>query len=241
MTSPKRSFPVLAMAASALRVLADIAFPPHCPSCRQPVTADGNFCSACYGKLRMISAPLCDRCGIPFVVMIEAGAHCPECLDTPPHFDKARAVMVYDAVSAPLISALKFHDQWAGVARHAAMMAGAGSALLAGADCLVRRKFNQSAVLAFAIAARSGVACVPELLVRMRATVPQMELDRATRLRNVKKAFAVPDAARVQGKIVVLVDDVITTGSTVDACARVLKKAGAKEVRVLALARTVKD
>ena len=131
------------------------------------------------------------------------------------------------------------------------MMAGAGSELLAGADCLVpvplhwrrlvRRKFNQSAVLAFAIAARSGVACVPELLVRMRATVPQMELDRATRLRNVKKAFAVPDAARVQGKIVVLVDDVITTGSTVDACARVLKKAGAKEVRVLALARTVKD
>jgi len=244
---------LLAWVKPALHVVSDMLYPPRCPSCRSHVAADGNFCAACFEKLRMIAPPLCVRCGVPFVVMVEEGAQCPTCLDAPPRFDAARAVMVYDAISAPLVTALKFHDQWAGLARHAEMMASAGSALLASADMLVpvplhwrrlvTRKFNQSALLAFAISARSGVPCVVDVLERVRYTRPQMRLDRATRLKNVKKAFAVaPHAALViRNKNVLLVDDVMTTGATVEACAAALKNAGAARVDVLVLARSVRE
>ena len=243
----------LAFLNPAAHWLADIAFPPRCPSCREQVTANGNFCAQCFEQLRMISAPYCHQCGIPFVVSVEKEALCPECLAEPPSFDKARAVMVYDKVSAPLITALKFNDQWAGIQRHAQMMMGASHGLLEGADYLVpvplhwkrliKRKYNQSALLAFGISKQSGLHCAPDVLRRMRATQPQMELDRKLRVQNVRKAFAVPQemVPYVPDKVIVLVDDVITTGATVSACAKVLKKAGAKEIRVLALARTVKD
>ncbi len=108
---------------------------------------------------------------------------------------------------------------------------------------LMKRKYNQSALLAYGIGKETGIFCAPHLLRRIRATVPQMALDRGTRKKNVRKAFAVPVEILpyVRDKVIVLVDDVITTGATVDACALAFKEAGAKEVRVLALARTVKD
>lgn len=201
----------------------------------------------------MIADPLCACCGVPFVISMEPGAWCPACLDTPPDFDMARAVMVYDAVSAPLVTALKFHDQWAGLTRYVQMMLGIGPTVLKGADLLIPvplhwrrlwgRKYNQSALLAYGLAKQSGLVCAPALLQRVQRTKPQMRLDKAERARNVKHAFAVPEAARaaVVGKTIVLVDDVVTTGATANACARTLKKAGAKEVRVLAFARTVKE
>lgn len=236
-----------------LRLAKDIAFPPRCPSCKQYVAADGNFCADCFNALRMISAPMCQLCGIPFVVAIETETRCPECLETAPEFDTARAVMVYDSVSAPLVSSLKFNDQWAGIHRHAHMMAAAGSQMLAEADLLipvplhwrrlVKRKFNQSALLAYGVSRVSGVPCLPDLLKRVRSTKPQMSLDRKSRAANVKKAFAVSarTGRQLEGLVVVLVDDVVTTGATANACARTLKKAGAKQVHVLSLARTVKE
>lgn len=249
-----RVLPAIAKTAAALlRMGTDVVFPPRCPSCRSYVQADGNFCSACFSKLRMIDAPLCACCGIPFVVAVEAETRCPTCLDTPPDFDVARAALVYDGISAPLITALKFHDQWAGLERYAQMMLRLGRPLLEGADMLIpvplhwrrllRRKFNQSALLAYSISDQSGVPCMPDLLERVLYTRPQMRLDRAARLKNVKRAFAVaPEAeALLANKTVVLVDDVVTTGATANACALALKKAGAREVRVLALARTVKE
>ncbi len=244
---------ILERLTSVVRVLGDIAFPPSCPSCRAHVTAEGNFCPACFEKLRLISAPMCACCGIPFVVAIGEDARCPECLENPPAFSMARAVMVYDAVSAPLVSALKFHDQWAGFDRYAQMMSAAGSGLLKDADVLIpvplhwrrllTRKFNQSAVLAYGVSAASGVACAVDILKRVRPTKPQMRLDRKERAANVKRAFAVEPAAEVvvKGKVIVLVDDVVTTGATANACAKALLKAGANEVRILSLARTVKE
>lgn len=229
----------------------DLAFPPRCPSCKGPSTADGNFCAECFSKVRLIGAPLCTCCGIPFEIALEKEMRCPECLDTPPLFSQARAVMVYDAVSAPLISSLKFHDQWAGIARHAQMMQRAGAEILPGVDMLVpvplhwrrlvRRKFNQSALLAYGISQLTALPCMPQVLQRVRFTKPQMRLDRKLRLHNVKKAFAVARGGIVAGKTILLIDDVVTTGATANACAAALKQAGAKEVRVLSLARTVKE
>lgn len=245
--------PMLQQSTALLRLVTDVVYPPRCPSCRAHVAADGNFCAACFSALRMIDAPLCACCGIPFVVAADADLRCPECLDSPPDFSAARAALVYDATSAPLISALKFHDQWAGLARYVQMMLRLGRPLLEGADMLVpvplhwrrliARKYNQSALLAYGVSQQTGIVCMPELLTRVRYTRPQMRLDRKTRLANVKHAFAVPDArqAMLHDKTVILVDDVVTTGATANACARALLHAGAREVRVLALARTVRE
>ena len=239
--------------AAMVQLAADIVYPPRCPSCRSHVAADGNFCAECFSKLRMIDAPYCACCGIPFVVAVDAATRCPTCLDAPPDFDVARAALVYDGISAPLITALKFHDQWAGLERYTQMLMRAGKPLLEGADMLIpvplhwrrllRRKFNQSALLAYGLSAQTQVPCEAEVLTRVQYTKPQMRLDRATRLKNVKRAFAVHAAKPhlLNDKVVVLVDDVVTTGATANACARALKKAGAREVRVLALARTVRE
>ncbi len=243
----------LVNARGVLALMADFIYPPRCPSCQVYVEADGNFCAECFSQLRMIAPPFCACCGIPFVIAADAETRCPTCLDDPPEFDVARAALVYDAVSAPLVSALKFRDQWAGLKRYGQMMLRVGTPLLAGADMVVpvplhwrrlwRRKFNQSALLAYEIRAQTGVPCIPDLLQRVRYTKPQMRLDRATRLRNVARAFAVATDVSIElrDKIVVLIDDVVTTGATANACARALKKAGAREVRVLALARTVRE
>lgn len=229
--------------------LLDVAFPPSCPACHAAVSAQDNFCSDCFAALKQISAPQCACCGIPFVFDSGADAQCPECLASPPSFDTARAPLVYDAISAPLIRGLKFHDRYTGLQRATAMMIAAHGNrpvdLIVPVPLhwrrLVMRRFNQSALLGFALARLLAVPCLPSALKRTRYTTPQMRLPRAERLKNVRNAFAVGDGASVAGKHVLLVDDVVTTGATVAACASALKKAGALSVHVLALARTVKE
>lgn len=233
------------------RAMLDALFPPECPSCRAAVETMHNLCSDCFRQLHLISTPLCDCCGIPFAVPMEPGMQCPQCLAEPPHFTKARSVMVYDGISAPLITALKFHDQWAGLARYDAMLSMAGTQLLADVDFIApiplhwrrlwQRKYNQSALLAYGVAARTQKTCVADLLLRTRFTPPQMRLKRAERLKNVQRAFAVNPRhmEMVKDKKILLVDDVMTTGATANVCAKALRKAGAREVCVLTLARTV--
>lgn len=229
--------------------LLDVAFPPSCPACHAQVSAQGNFCSDCFAALKQISMPQCACCGIPFAFDTGADAQCPECLAEVPSFDTARAPLVYDATSAPLIRGLKFHDRYTGLRRAVAMMVAAHGGrpmdLIVPVPLhwrrLVMRRFNQSALLGFALSRALNVPCLPQGLKRTRYTTPQMRLPRAERLRNVRDAFAVPDAAIIAGKHVLLVDDVVTTGATVAACAAALKKAGAASVHVLALARTVKE
>ena len=213
------------------------------------VSAQNNFCSACFAALQQISAPHCACCGIPFAFESAPDAQCPECLAEPPSFDTVRAPLVYDAISAPLVRSLKFHDRYTGLQRAVAMMAAAHGPRSVDVIVpvplhwrrLLMRRFNQSALLGFALSPVLSVPCVPAALKRTRYTTPQMRLPRAQRLKNVRNAFAVPDAATIAGKHVLLVDDVVTTGATVAACAATLKKAGAASVHVLALARTVKE
>lgn len=244
---------MLELVKGSTRLLTDAIFPPRCPSCHGYVAAKGNFCAPCFQQLKMIEAPLCACCGVPFAVPVMEEALCPQCLDDHPEFDVARSALVYDAISAPLVTALKFNDQWANLERYVQLMLRAGGSLLEGADMLVpvplhwrrllQRKFNQSALLAYGIQRKIGIVCAPELLQRVLYTKTQMRMTREERLKNVKRAFAVPDFAHelLRNKIVVLVDDVVTTGATANACAKAMKAAGAKEVRVLALARTVRE
>lgn len=240
------------------RRLVDVALPPVCMACRGAVDAPGCLCAACWSRMDFITAPLCDRLGIPLAYAADAGFDGARraplsalALADPPAYGRARAVAAYGDVARDLIHGLKYADRLDLAAPLGAMMGRAGAEVLEGAQALVpvplhglrlfRRRFNQSAALAQGVAKVSGVPVRHQLLERARRTTPQVGLDRAARLRNVAGAFRVPEAARgeVTGRALVLVDDVLTTGATLDACAKALLRAGAARVDVLVFARVV--
>ncbi len=228
----------------------DLLLPPRCLACGVTVATPGAVCPDCWGGLRFISAPMCGACGLPFDYDPGAGALCGACARRLPAFGRARAVLRYDDGSRDLVVAFKHRDRTDAAPAYGAWMARAGAELLDGADVLVpvplhrlrlmRRRFNQSALLAHALAARSDVACAPDMLIRTRPTPSQGRLSRALRERNVRGAFKVRRAGAADGRRIVLVDDVLTTGATASACARALTAAGAASVDVLTLARVVR-
>jgi len=231
--------------------LADLALPPLCLSCGKGVGAHGALCGDCWAAVGFIEAPVCPVSGVPFPYDPGPGMVSAAALASPPPYAAARAVMRYSDESAKLIHHFKYADRMEAALAFARWMARAGADLLDGADFiapvplhrrrLFSRRFNQSAELARRISGLSGVVFIPDLLERVRATRPQVGLSGDARRRNVAGAFQLGARARelVRGRVVVIVDDVMTTGATVEACARVLKAAGTREVRVLCLARVV--
>ena len=202
--------------------------------------------------LSFLRPPWCACCGLPFETIEEHDARCGACLGRTPEFDRARAALLYDDTSRTLALDLKRRGRRDGLATFAAWMAAAGDDLIQDSDLiacvplhwtrLYARRFNQSAWLAQALAAETGKRVVLDALVRIKAGRSQEGLNGAQRRRNVRAAFTVPkrSASLVQDRSVLLVDDVLTTGATVKACARALKKKGAKAVNVLTLARVVR-
>ncbi len=234
---------------SAMAAL-DLLLPPRCLACGATVATPGSVCAGCWGVLRFISAPMCAACGFPFDYDPGPGTLCGQCAHQPPAFGCARSVLRYDDGSRDLVIAFKHRDRTDAAPAFGAWMARAGGELLDRADLLVpvplhrlrliQRRFNQSALLAHALAARSEVPCAPDALIRIRPTPSQGRLSRAARERNVQGAFKARRAGEVDGRRVLLVDDVLTTGATVSACARALLRAGAESVDVLTLARVVR-
>lgn len=232
------------------RALADLLFPPLCMSCRVPVGEEG-LCAACWSGITFLDGPACACCGLPFPVALEGENFCAACLARKPAFDSARAIMAYDDNSRAAILALKHADRLELVPGFARWLSRGGQGVLAGCDVIVpvplhrlrlwQRRYNQSAELARRMAAARNIAADPFALAKTRATPSQGAMASAkARRRNVQRAFQVPDPARVRGRNVLLLDDVLTTGATAEACARALKRAGAASVHVLALARVVK-
>jgi ComF family protein len=228
--------------------LVNVITPPKCLVCRCAVTLGATLCVACWQKLQLIDEPVCDVLGTPFEYDQGEGAVSAAAVADPPPWDRARAAAAFNDTSKHLIHLLKYQDtQEAGIAM-ARMMTGAGRRLLADSDVLVpvplhrfrlwQRRFNQSAYLADHIAKATGKPCVTDVLLRDRRTRQQVGLTAKERRSNVRKAFSVPPERQfvIDGKNVVLVDDVRTTGATVSACASVLKDAGAAEVNVLTFA-----
>jgi len=208
----------------------------------------GPVCEVCWRSIRPITPPVCDRCGDPLPAwrLISVGlAQCPRCRRARPIVDRARAIGEYDGALRAVIHALKYEGRRSLARPLAALMRERGAAMLDGAACAVpvplhrsrrrARGFNQAADLA----RRLGVPVV-HALRRLRPTATQTDLPAARRHRNVRGAFGATRHARaIAGSVIVLVDDVSTTGATLDACARVLKDAGALEVRALTAARVV--
>lgn len=237
--------------AGAARIAVDLALPPTCLACRKPVGAASGLCAGCWSRAGFIERPFCERLGTPFPHDSGGPLISPAAMADPPAYGRARAAARYSDVVRDLVHLLKYGDRLDIVQSLGRWTARAGGELTADADALVpvplhwtrlwQRRFNQSAALARAVSEIASVPVADHVLARTRATPPQIGLSRAERARNVQGAFTVPRAARidVKGKRLVIVDDVLTSGATVDACARALRRAGAANVDVLVLARVV--
>jgi ComF family protein len=234
----------------AARLVLDIALPTLCVACREPVAGVG-VCAGCWAKLSFIAKPYCPRLGIPFVYDPGPGLLSMEAIADPPAYQRARAAVRYDDVARTLVHALKYHDRTDLAPAMGRWMARAGEELLAEADVLVpvplhwrrgwSRRYNQSGALARAIEKQSGVPVARDVLRRIRPTQQQIGLSRPQRASNVQGAFKVASdrMADIQGRRVILIDDVLTSGATTDACARALLRAKAAQVDVLVFARVV--
>jgi predicted amidophosphoribosyltransferase len=230
----------------ALRLALDVALPPLCPSCREPLGDGVGQCAPCWSKLSLIKKPYCARLGIPFICDPGPGVLSMEAIANPPAYDPARASVRYDEVARALVVRFKYSDRLDLAAMMGRWMARAGSELLEGADALHwrrlrARRFNQAAALAGVISGLSGVPVLHGGIKRARATPQQVGLSKPKRANNVQGAFRVPaeQKAEIAGKRMVLIDDVLTSGATVDTCARALLRAGAAHVDVLVFARVV--
>jgi ComF family protein len=247
-----RSKAVAALAWGA-RAALGLLYPPTCIGCGAATGDPHGLCSGCWSGLRLIERPYCERLGTPFAVDFGAPLLSPAAMADPPVFERARAAAHYDGIARALVRRLKYGDRLELAEALGAMMARAGAELLADSDLIVpvplhrlrlwQRRFNQAVALGAVIAARSGVPCAPLVLARVKRTRQQVGLTRAQRQENLQGAFRVPNEGkpRLSGKRVLLVDDVITTGSTANAAARALLRAGAARVDVLAFARVVTD
>jgi ComF family protein len=235
-------------ARAVLRATLDLALPPLCAACREPVDGKG-LCPACWSKLSFITRPYCERLGIPFVYDPGPGILSMEAIADPPAYARARAAVRFDDISRALVHGLKYGDRLDLAPMMGRWISHAGRELLAEADALVpvplhwrrqwARRFNQSAMLAAAITAESGVPIATGALKRVKATAQQVGLSRTERAANIQGAFRVPEDGKtaVAGRRLILVDDVLTSGATVEGCARALLRAGAANVDVLIFAR----
>ncbi len=229
--------------------LAGLIWPQRSLITNREVAGPGALEPELWAKLHFLSDPVCARCGVPFEIAVDVTQECGACLAHPPVYDRARAALVYGDVSRDLVLGLKYQGRRDGLSVLGGWMASAGRDLLADADVivpvplhyfrLVRRGFNQSAWLAAALSRASGVRLSVDALKRVKATPIQGGLSADGRRRNVQGAFKVRRSRErlVKGRRVLLVDDVLTTGATAEACTRALRRAGAACVDVVTLAR----
>lgn len=233
--------------------LLDVLLPPICHICHSFIPNAGtlHICPTCLERLPLVVSPRCSLCGIPFSG--SGGDHrCGACTLQPPHFDAARAHFLYEGPIRELIHAFKYNRKThlryplallalEGIDE---IMADHGPNLIVPVPLhrsrLRQRGFNQAVLLGRVLSHRLALPMAPDALVRTRATEPQIELSAAERRVNVRGAFSVKGSERIVGKKILLLDDVMTTGSTMDECAKELNKAGASAVIALTIARTAR-
>lgn len=229
----------------ALAFCLDVLMPPRCFLCGQLVSYKSGLCPDCYMQIKYISPKAsCPLCGRPYEVTTRAV--CTHCLSHKPKYTSARAVMVYDEVSKRLILPFKHADRTDMAPFLAQQLLTFGKEQIDKCDTIMavplhpsrlrHRKYNQALLMAQYIAKKTCKTLLPDALMRVRATKSQGHDSATQRKKNVQKAFAVKPSAHLKGRRVLLIDDVRTTGATLDACSVVLRKAGAKEVHALVLA-----
>lgn len=242
-----------ALLRNGLRGAVGVVYPPSCIACQAATGEAQALCPACWGGIGFIERPYCERLGTPFAVDLGEGLVSPAAIVDPPVFARARAVCRFDGTARELVHRLKYGDRTDLALTLGRMMAQAGRELLPDAGVIVpvplhrtrlwSRRFNQAAALAQIVARQSEVPLAPLALARVKRTRQQVGLTRAQRADNLQGAFRVLPNARpqIEGRRVLLVDDVLTTGSTANAASRALLRAGASAVDILTFARVVTD
>lgn len=228
----------------------DVILPPQSPMAGGLLSDESG---SGWGEITFLDEPCCYCCGFPFEYDTGLESLCGDCSAHAPAFDRARAAFVYDEASRRAVLAFKHGGRTEGLSAFAAHMKRAGRNFWGFADMivpvplhasrLIKRRFNQSTLLARKLANLVPARFEPDVLIRHRATASQGEQSAKGRRRNVQGAFRVPEnhVATLKNKHIVLVDDVMTTGATLNACARTLKRAGASYIDVVTLARTVRQ
>lgn len=230
-----------------LRQLLDFALPARCAGCGSIIDQPHNFCSECWKQVEFLGDSGCASCGLP----LEAtdAEQCAVCLAKPPRIQRTRSAVAYGDLTRSIAIRLKYGRKVAlarTMARYMAPLVGAidRQPLLVPVPLhrarLWQRGFNQSALVARELGKATGLRSEPRLLRRIKRTPPLKGMSLRQRRRIVAGAFEVDPGADLKGRTVVLVDDVLTTGSTANACARALKRAGAARVELVSWARVVR-
>lgn len=231
------------------RWILDTVLPPTCLACDAPVEKEGQVCAGCFKSANFVSAPFCRCCGVPLPYAAAGGVaqKCTGCTERAPAFTQARAALCYDETAKRIILPLKYADHTEAVNGLAVLMRRVGEPMLQAANVLApvplharrlrARRFNQAALLAIQLARLTGRPLGLDLLLRRRETAPLEGLGLSARQAELEGAIVMRPNSDVQGKRVLLIDDVMTSGTTANECARVLLAGGAWRVDVLTVAR----
>ena len=230
--------------------LLNLVCPPVCPICREPVDEVHCLCHNCYQKLHFITKPCCHICGRPFEYQGLNNIVCAACMKKVPSFSMARSILEYDDFSKKLILAFKHGDKTELVPLLIKFLLQADPEIFKDVDLIIpvplhwtrrlKRKYNQSALLGKELGRQMKIPYSENCLKRIKRTESQGKKKQRDRQKNVKNAFIVSDAEQIKGLKVLLVDDVMTTGATVNECAGILKKSGVKDVKVITLYRVIR-
>ncbi len=233
--------------------LIDFILPPRCILSGEIVDKNGTLHSSKWKELNFISTPLCSTCGTPFEYLETDMSICARCLTSSPSYNKARSAIYYDDNSRDFVLKFKHGDKTNLSVSMVPMMLKAGRELFIDADYLIpvplhrwrllKRRYNQASILAKSISKETGIKFLPDTLTRHRYTKNQGAVSGKKRIKNVKNAFTVKknDISLIKGKNLILIDDVFTTGATVNECAKTLIESGASKVDVLTLSMVVKN
>lgn len=227
----------------------DLLFPPACLKCSALIMNHGGLCPSCWSSLRFINSSICSCCGYPFPFLIAHPSLCPSCFVHPPNYTWARSLLYYDDQVRPLILKYKHGDACHLAPFFALCLSGKLSSCISGNEILVpvplhwtrlfKRKYNQSALLSQFISRSLNLEVALDALYRTRRTLDQGQFNRQGRSTNVKGAFVLNPKwqSKISNSSIIIIDDVLTTGSTINECAKVLLAAGAKQVAVATIAR----
>ena len=231
-----------------IKKIIDIIFPHLCISCEKITTEDNFFCTDCLPKIEKIKDPKCSKCSLPFDIEIIKNSICGLCFKKKLFYDKVTPIFVYDNIIANAISNFKYKDQPNLGKKFTKLILNELSNELENFDYIIpvplhknkltKRKYNQSAIIAKLICKKKYI---PDLLFRVFDNISQVKLKKNERQKNLKHAFRLNTKYQnlIKGKTIIIIDDVITTGATINYCSKELKRNGVKKVIVIAIAKRI--
>jgi ComF family protein len=231
------------------RFILDVLLPPRCFVCRKTVYKENGLCSECFSQFHFLSNQCCPICGRPYTFPVENSKRlvCVKCLKNPPKLKRLKAVFAYDDFSKSIILSFKHGDRTDIAPYFGKLLYQYGKEILSECDYIIpvplhwsrllKRKYNQSSLIAKELEKISGKKCLYNNLKRIKQTPSQGHKTKKERFQNIKNALKVSNPEPIKGKTIVLIDDVYTTGATLNECARVLLASGAKSVMGLVVAR----